>query len=42
MERENQRKKKQVIREKYEENLCGNFELLYPYVSYAEEDFVSR
>ena len=42
MERENQRRLKQINREKYEEKQKGNYDLLYPYVTYAEEDFIQK
>ena len=32
------RKKKRLIREKHERLLKGNFDLIYPVVSYHEED----
>lgn len=32
------RKKKRLIREKHERLLKGNFDLIYPIVSYHEED----
>jgi hypothetical protein len=34
------RKKKRLLREKNEAKLCGNYDLVYPIVSYAEEDMI--
>lgn len=36
-ERESQRKKKMLQREKYERELCGDYVLVYPLVSYENE-----
>ena len=36
--KEHMRKKKRLLREKHELELQGNFELIYPVVSYNEED----
>ncbi len=36
-EREMQRKKRMIAREKYEKDNCGQYELIYPLVTYQEE-----
>jgi hypothetical protein len=36
-EREQQRKKRMLQREAYEESNCGNYELIYPIVTYKEQ-----
>jgi len=41
-ERESQRKKRMIQREKYEKENCGGYELIYPLVGYEDEfDIVS-
>ena len=34
-------RKKRLAREKYEKNNCGGYQLIYPLVSYAEEDMIA-
>ena len=35
-------KKKRLLREKHEAELCGNYELVYPIVSYKEEEAIKN
>ena len=40
--KEEVRKKKRLLREKYEKANCGLFELVYPPVSYKEEEAIKE
>jgi hypothetical protein len=40
-EKHNKARKKRLQREKYEKDNCGGYQLIYPLVSYAEEDIIS-
>jgi hypothetical protein len=40
-DRKDKIKRKRLAREKYEKDHCGGYQLIYPFVSYAEEDMIN-